>query len=69
MLFYRAALDLSRPTLTFVTGLVRDHRDRIGSRWRVLSPEVPRIFRTGPQLELGEPEGKAVGETEAAFHP
>ncbi len=39
MLFYRAALDLSRPTLTFVTGLVRDHRDLIGSRWRALSPE------------------------------
>ncbi|GAA0575644.1 transposase family protein [Actinomadura livida] len=39
MLFYRAALDLSRPTLTFVTGLVRDHRDQIGSRWRALSPE------------------------------
>lgn len=38
MLFYRAALDLSRPTLTFVTRLVRDHRARIGSRWRVLSP-------------------------------
>lgn len=39
MLFYRAAPDLSRPTLTFVTRLVRDHRARIGSRWPVLSPE------------------------------
>lgn len=38
MLFYRAALDLSRPTLTFVADLVRDHRSRIGSRWRALSP-------------------------------
>ncbi len=36
MLFYRAALDLSRPTLTFVADLVRGHRSRIGSRWRVL---------------------------------
>lgn len=38
MLFYRAALDLSRPTLAFVADLVRGHRSRIGSRWRVLSP-------------------------------
>ncbi|MFB4308384.1 transposase family protein [Actinomadura sp. GTD37] len=39
MLFYRAALDLSRPTLTFVADLVREHRSRIGSRWRALSPQ------------------------------
>ncbi|MFI0350979.1 transposase family protein [Actinomadura sp. 9N407] len=34
MLFYRAALDLSRPTCDFVAGLIRRHRRRIGSRWR-----------------------------------
>ncbi len=38
MLLYRAALDLSRSTLTFVAGLVREHRCRIGTRWRALSP-------------------------------
>ncbi|WP_165975362.1 transposase family protein [Actinomadura rubrisoli] len=37
MLFYRAALDLSRPTLTFVADPVREHRSRIGSWWRALS--------------------------------
>jgi hypothetical protein len=38
MLFYRAALPLSRKTLTFVTGVVRRHRKAIGSRWRKLAP-------------------------------
>jgi hypothetical protein len=38
MLFYRAALDLSRSARRFVAGLIRDHRRRIGSRWRVLPP-------------------------------
>ena len=38
MLFYRAALPLSRKTLTFVTGVIRRHRKAIGSRWRKLAP-------------------------------
>jgi hypothetical protein len=38
MLFYRAALPLSRKTLTFVTGIIRRHREAIGSRWRKLKP-------------------------------
>src|SRR6185312_8810707 len=38
MLFYRAALPLSRKTLTFVTGIIRRHRRAIGSRWRKLRP-------------------------------
>jgi hypothetical protein len=37
MLFYRAALPLSRQTLTFVSGLIRVHRREIGSPWRVLN--------------------------------
>ncbi|XVQ06912.1 transposase family protein [Spirillospora sp. CA-255316] len=37
MLFYRAALDLSRSTQMFVADLIRRHRRRIGSRWRRLS--------------------------------
>jgi hypothetical protein len=38
MLFYRAAVDLSRPTLNYVTGIVRRHRRAIRSRWRLLNP-------------------------------
>src|ERR1700747_578678 len=38
MLFYRAALPLSRKTLTFVSGIIRRHRISIGSPWRTLNP-------------------------------
>jgi len=38
VLFYRAALPLSRKTLNYVAGIVRRHRKSIGSRWRKLSP-------------------------------
>jgi hypothetical protein len=38
MLFYRAALPLSRKTLAYVTGVIRRHRARIGSCWRKLNP-------------------------------
>ena len=38
MLFYRAALPLSRQTLTFVSGIIRGHRASIGSPWRKLNP-------------------------------
>jgi hypothetical protein len=38
MLFYRAALPLSRQTLTYVAGVVRCHRRSIGSCWRKLNP-------------------------------
>jgi hypothetical protein len=38
MLFYRAALPLSRETLTFVSGLIRTHRKQSGSVWRKLNP-------------------------------
>lgn len=37
MLFYRAALPLSRQTLTFVAGIIRRHRASIGSPWRRLN--------------------------------
>jgi hypothetical protein len=36
MLFYPAALPLSRQTLTYVTGVIRRHRAQIGSPWRKL---------------------------------
>jgi DDE superfamily endonuclease len=38
MLFYRAALPLSRQTLTYVAGIIRRHRSLIGSVWRKLNP-------------------------------
>jgi len=38
MRFYRAALPLSSRTLTFVSGIIRRHRNSIGSCWRKLNP-------------------------------
>jgi hypothetical protein len=38
MLFYRAALPLSRKTLTYAAGIIRRHRKSIGSLWRKLNP-------------------------------
>jgi hypothetical protein len=38
MLLYRAALPLSRQTLSYVAGIIRRHRARIGSCWRRLNP-------------------------------
>jgi hypothetical protein len=38
MLFYRAALSLSAQTLSYVAGVIRRHRAKIGSCWRKLNP-------------------------------
>lgn len=38
MLFYRAALPLSRKTLNYAAGVIRRHRRAIGSCWRKLNP-------------------------------
>jgi hypothetical protein len=38
VLFYRAAVDLSRSTLNYVAGLIRWHRKKLGSTWRLLNP-------------------------------
>jgi len=38
MLFYPAALPLSRQTLTYVAGVIRRHRKQIGSPWRKPAP-------------------------------
>jgi hypothetical protein len=38
VLLYRAALPLSRKTLTYAAGIIRRHRKAIGSRWRKLNP-------------------------------
>jgi len=44
MLFYRAALPLSRPTLDYVTGVIRRHRRQLGSCWRKLSPREQALL-------------------------
>lgn len=38
LLFYRAVLPLSRPTLNYAAGLVRRHRKQLRSRGRLLNP-------------------------------
>ena len=38
MLFYPAALPLSRQTLDYTAGIIRRHRRQIGSPWRKLAP-------------------------------
>jgi len=38
VLFYPAALPLSRQILDYVAGIIRRHRRRIGSCWRKLIP-------------------------------
>jgi hypothetical protein len=38
VLFYRAAVDLSRSTLNYVAGLIRRHRKKIKSSWQLLNP-------------------------------
>jgi hypothetical protein len=38
VLFYRAALPLSRQSLTFTAGVIRRHRAAIRSLWRKLNP-------------------------------
>jgi hypothetical protein len=38
MLFYPAALPLSRQTLTYTAGVIRRHRRQIGSPWRKVNP-------------------------------
>jgi hypothetical protein len=44
MLLYRASLPLSRQTLTYATGLIRRHRQAIGSKGRVLPPSSQALM-------------------------
>lgn len=62
MLFYRAALPLSRPTLDYVTGVIRRHRRKIGSCWRKLSPRQQALLVLA-YLRKGE----TFGELAAGF--
>jgi hypothetical protein len=54
MLFYRAALPLSRQTLSFVSGIIRRHRASIGSLWRKLDPGQQALLVL-VHLRKGEP--------------
>lgn len=54
MLFYRAALPLSRQTLTFVSDLIRTHRRQVGSIWRKLNPGQQALLVL-VYLRKGEP--------------
>jgi hypothetical protein len=54
VLFYRAALPLSRQTLTYVARIIRRHRASIGSLWRKLSPG-PQALLVLVHLRKGEP--------------
>src|SRR5262245_32487993 len=52
MLFYPAALPLSRQTLSYTASAIRRHRRQIGSAWRKLNPGqqallVPAYLRKG----------------------
>ena len=54
MLFYRAALPLSRQTLTYVAGIIRRHRAAIGSAWRKLPPAGQALLVLA-HLRKGDP--------------
>src|SRR5690348_17315242 len=69
MLFYRAALPLSSRTLAFASGLIRRHRQSIGSCWRKLNPGQQALLVLA-YLRKGETfadlaAGFAVGTTTA----
>ena len=69
MLFYRAALPLSRTTLNYAAGIIRRHRKSIGSRWRKLNPGQQALLVLA-YLRKGETfaelaAGFAVGTTTA----
>lgn len=44
MLFYRAALPLSRRTLNLAVRTIRTHREQTGSRWRRLDPATQALL-------------------------
>jgi len=60
MLFYRAALPLSRQTLSFVAGIIRRHRASIGSLRRKLNPGRQALLVL-VHLRKGEPFTQVAG--------
>jgi hypothetical protein len=65
MLFYRAALPLSRQTLTFVSGLIRDHRKARRTRWRRLDCAQQALLVL-VYLRKGEPFGQVAAGFEVS---
>jgi hypothetical protein len=62
MLFYRAALPLSRKTLDFVSGSIRRHRTSIWSRRRRLNPGQQALLVLAHLRRVsGLPRGRARG--------
>jgi hypothetical protein len=60
VLFYRAALPLSRKALNYVAGVIRRHLKAIGSRWRKLNPgqEAGKHKKHGMNLQvIASPDG------------
>ena len=55
MLFYPAALPLSRQTLAYTAGVICRHRRQIGSPWRKLNPGQQAL------LVLADPEVACTG--------
>jgi hypothetical protein len=53
VLFYRSSLPLSHSTLEYVTGLVRRHRKKLGSKGRALPPGAQALM-TLAYLKKGE---------------
>ena len=54
MLFYPAALPLTRQTLDYTAGIIRRHRRQIGSPWRKLNPGRQALLVL-VHLRKGEP--------------
>lgn len=68
MLFYRAAVDLSRPTLNYVAGIARRHRRAIRSHWRLLNPGQQALLVLVLVLVLMHlRKGETFAEAAAAF--
>ena len=69
MLFYRAALPLSRRTLSYVAGVIRRHRAAIGSCWRKLNPGqqalLALVHLSNGETFAGLAAGFGVGATTA----
>ena len=74
MLSYRAALPLSRQTLTFTAGVIRPHRAAIVSCWRKLSAGrqallVLAYLRKGTASDSVTPSSEAtVSQSSGAGH-
>jgi hypothetical protein len=62
MLFYRAGLSLSRPTLNYLAGVIRRHRRKISSAWRKANPGQQALL-----VLVYLRKGETYGELAAGF--